>query len=65
MEKADKLDNKHDQEVAREAVRKYKLQLLSTVEGYPDNITQDGLRQILAIVRLEKAVVDDEFRLKI
>ena len=65
MEKADRNENKHDQEVAREAVRKYKQQLLNTIDGFPENVDQEGLSQILTIVRLEKAKVDDEFRLKI
>lgn len=61
----DKSATKHDLEVAREAVRKYKQELLETVDGYPDNIDHEGLKQILRIVRLEKTSVDDDFRLKI
>lgn len=56
---------KHDREVAKEAVLKYKQELLETVDGYPEDITHDALQQILRIVRLEKTKVDDEFRLKI
>ena len=56
---------KHDQEVARQAVMQYKQQLLENVEGYPDEIDHEGLKQILNIVRLEKTKVDDDFRLKV
>lgn len=61
----DKSATKHDQEVAREAVKRFKQQLLETIDGYPDEINHDSLKQILRIVRLEKAQVDDDFRLKI
>lgn len=61
----DKNATKQEQEIARDAVRHYKQQLLETIEGYPDEITHEGLKQILRIVRLEKTSVDDDFRLKI
>jgi hypothetical protein len=56
---------KHDYEVAREAIRNYKQELLQNVDGYPDDIDHEGLKQMLNIVRLEKTKVDDDFRLKI
>lgn len=58
-------DTKHEREIAKEAVLKYKMELLHTIEGYPDEIDHEALEQILKFVRLEKAKVDDEFRLKI
>lgn len=58
-------NSKHDLEVAREAVRNYKQQLLENVDGYPNDVDHEGLKQILNIVRLEKTKVDDDFRLKI
>lgn len=61
----DKGEAKSEKEIAREAVYKYKTELLSTIDGYPEEVTHDALQQILRIVRLEKAKVDDEFRLKI
>ncbi len=61
----DRNEAKHDKEVAKEAVLKYKMELLSTIDGYPEEIDHPALQQILRIVRLEKAKVDDEFRLKI
>jgi hypothetical protein len=61
----DKSNIKREAEVAREAVWKYKEQLLQTIDGYPDHIDHAALKQILHIVRLEKTQVDDDFRLKI
>lgn len=55
--------SKHDVEIAREAVRNYKQQLLENIDGYPEDIDHEGLKQILNIVRLEKTKVDDDFRL--
>ena len=61
----DRNEHKHDMEVAREAVIKFKQELLQTIDGYPEDVDHDALQQILRIVRLEKTKVDDEFRLKI
>lgn len=61
----DKNNSKREAEIAKEAVWKYKSELLHTIEGYPETIDHDALKQILRIVRLEKTPVDDDFRLKI
>ena len=61
----DKNSSKQEQEIAKDAVMQYKQKLLETIDGYPDEINHEGLKQILRIVRLEKTSVDDDFRLKI
>lgn len=56
---------KRELEVGREMLRQYKQELLYNIDGFPEEVTHDGLKQILNIVRLEKTTVDDDFRLKI
>jgi len=44
---------KREDEIAKEILGKYKQELMYNIDGYPDDITHDGLKQVLNIVRLE------------